>query len=474
MSLRVAFALAAVFISRFAVAAWFDPRRDGDIAWQQWLGLHILQSGRLPAALGPEAFAARGAAWIPQEWALSVLIALTLGKPAFIGLVALTTIAAVAVLFFTAIAAKRLGASTATAALAVVCVAFSMLESYGIRAQVFGWALLAAMMYTLRCVPGRGKWWIVAIVALWSNVHASALLSPVLLALWAAGTAIQERSFNAKVREYALLAAASAGAVFLTPLGYKLPLYTLELLHSPIRTAINEWQPSSLSEISFTAGALVLIVAACIRGFAPSRRWAEMFVFAAVTWLALTAVRNVPVCAIVISPAVAARLAAWLPERARVNTLFTERPVIALLFSGCFLAAILSGAALAGSPQFRQGNLPRTAIERLASMPGTHRLYCEDFAWCSLALAHPNLQEFIDGRCDPFPLSVWNDYITVFHAKTNWRRVVDRRGIDAIVVDKKRTLAHALASWQGWSLVYADDQYRLFVRGDTRSTAYKQ
>jgi hypothetical protein len=472
--LAVVFAIGLIFVVRFAVSAWFDPHRDGDIAWQQWLGLQVLQTGHLPHALGAEAFAAPGAPWVPQEWAISVLVALTLGKPSFILLAAFTTIAAAAVLFFTGLGSKRLGASTVPAAIAVICVAFSMLESYGIRAQVFGWALLAAMMYLLRCVPGRGKWWIVALVALWANLHASALLAPALLGLWAAGVAIQERAWNAKVRDYVLLAAASGAAVFATPLGYRLPLYAFELLHSPIRSAINEWQPSSLHEISFTLGALVLIAGACVLGFERSRRWPEAFVFAAVTWLAVSAVRNVPVCAIVIAPAVAARLSAYLPERARANALFAERPVLALLFCGTLLASMLSATALAFSPEFRKGNLPLAAITRLASMPGTHRLYCEDFAWCSLALQYPNLQEFIDGRCDPFPLPVWKDYVAIFHAKGNWREVIGRRRIDAILVDKKRALARALPLWQGWSLVYADSDYRLFVHGGARSTAYKQ
>jgi hypothetical protein len=108
--------------------------------------------------------------------------------------------------------------------------------------------------------------------------------------------------------------------------------------------------------------------------------------------------------------------------------------------------------------------LPEGAIARLAAMPGTHRVYCEDFAWCSLALSHPNLQEFIDGRCDPFPLPVWKDYVTVYRAKGNWRAVLDRRGVDAIIVQKKHALARALPLWRGWRLVYADDDYRLCVR----------
>lgn len=465
--LGVPLAIGFVFVARFALAAWFDPRRDGDIAWQQWLGLQILRHGHLPASLGPEAFTAPGAPWVPQEWALSIALALTLNKPAFILLVAATTVAAAAVLFLTALASKRLGASTIAVTIAVVCVSFSMLESYGIRAQVFAWPLLAAMMYLLRCVPGPGKWWIVPLIALWANLHASALLGPGILVLWTAGTALQDRGWTRRVREFTLLTLAAAAAVFATPLGYRLPVYAFQLLHSPIRSAINEWQPSTLSAVSFTVGALVLILASLILGFDRSRRWPEILVFAAVTWMAVTAVRNVPVCAIVLAPSVAQRLTRFLPERLRVNAIFAERPVRVLLYCGTLFAALLAAVALAASPEFVKGDLPSTAIARLAAMPGTHRLYCEDFAWCSLALQHRNVREFIDGRADPYPLPVWQDYVTVFKAKNDARSVLDRRGVDAVLVDKKRALAHALPHWRNWRLVYSDPTFRLFVRNGT-------
>lgn len=468
--LTVAFALAAIFVARFAVAAWFDPGRDGDIAWQQWLGLHILQTGSLPSTLGSETFTASGSPWVPQEWALSIAVALAIGTPWFAALVALTTLAAAAVLLFTALSARALGAPTVGIALAVTCVAFSMLESYGIRAQVFGWAIFAAVLYLLRCAPGRVKWLIVPPVALWANLHASVMLAPAVLAIWTAGTALQERAWNAKVREYIALTLACAGAVFATPLGYRLPLYALQLLHSPIRAMINEWQPSTLGAVSFTLGALVLIVLACLTGFERAWRWPELLLFLAVTWLAISAVRNVPICAIAIAPAVAARLSVRLPERLRVNGIFTERPVLAMLYFAAAACALLSAFILARSPEFRDGNLPGNAIATLAAIPGTHRLYCEDFAWCSLALRHANLREFIDGRCDPFPAAVWNDYVTVFKANGRWRAVLNERGVDAVIVEKKRALARALAADRGWNLTYADRQFRLFIRSSRYDT----
>lgn len=462
--MKVAYAAIGIFAVRFALGAWFDPGRDGDIAWQQWLGLHILHGGGLPAALGPEAFAATGSQWVPQEWALSMLVAALLHTKYYALLAALPAIAAVLTMLVTGLAARRLGASTLATAIAVVCVAFSMLESFGIRAQVFAWALLAVLMYLLRCTGGRTQLWILPLVALWANLHASALLAPALLLLWTAGLALQDRAFTARVRHHALLVAGSLAAVCCTPLGLRLPVYALELMRSPIRYAINEWQPSDITATSFSLGALVLIVALCVLGVGKRRRPSEMLLFLAVSWMTFSALRNIPICAIVLAPLVAVRLTRHLPEHLRVNAIFAEKPVTALLYGGAVAGAVLAGMTLIATPKFTASDLPVRAIAALAAIDGSHNLYCEDFAWCSLALQYPNLREYLDGRCDPFPLPVWKDYQAIFAVTPNWRRIVERRGIDAIIVEKQRGLAKALPAWRSWRLAYSDSKFRLFVR----------
>ena len=464
---NIAWAIVAIFVARFAVSAWFDPGHDGDIPWQLWLGQQILKTGHIPLALGPEAFTAAGAPWTPQEWALSVLVALTVNTPRFPLLVLLTTLSAALTIAATLWASRRLGASTLATALAVFCVAFSMLQSYGIRAQVFAWCALAIVMLALRARSDRAQWWIVPAVAVWANVHASAMLAPALVGIWTAGVALDERAWNARVRHYVLLTAACAAAVFMTPLGYHLPLYAISLMQSPIRTAINEWQPTYLSATSFGFGALPLIVATCLLGVDRKRRWSEIFTFAAVTFLAFSALRNVPVAAIVLGPAVAQRLTEYLPQRLRINVLFSERPIAALLYAGTCVAMVLTVVFLASSREVAKADLPVEAIAALQALPGTHNLYCEDFAWCSIALAYPNIREFIDGRCDPFPLPVWKDYEAVYAAKGKWREILDRRNVDAIVVDKRHALARALPAWHSWHIAYRDGTYRLFVRNES-------
>jgi hypothetical protein len=469
--MRTALAIIILFCARFATASWFDPRLDADIAWQQWLGLSILHNGHLPAALGPETFTSAGAYWVPQEWALSLAVALTLGTALFPLLAATTVIAGGSVLLFTALAARRLGASSFVTLLCVTCVGYSMVESYGIRAQVFGWASLAAVMFVLRCGRGRAIWWIVPLTALWANLHASAMLSPALLAVWTAGIALEERAWTPRVRRYTVLTIASAAAVCATPLGIHLPLYAAQLFTSPIRHIIQEWQPTDLTASSFVFGAFPLIVAGCIWGIARRSRdsespyrWREAALFASSTWLVFSALRNIPVCAIVIAPVVAQSVSRVLPEKLRVNQLLRETPMVGVLNGAALAGAIIIALRLSHLPDFYQSKLPYSAIAAVAAVPGSHNLYCEDFAWCGIALQYPNLREFIDGRCDPFPLPVWEQYQAVYLLRPQWRQILQRNGVTAILVGTKRPLARAMTLRKDWRSIYTDARYEVFVK----------
>ncbi len=473
--MRAALAIALIFVARFAAAAWFDPVRNADIAWQQWLGLQIMHSGHLPSALGAEAFTAAGAPWVPQEWALSLALAVTLHTPFFALLVLATALAGTAVLLFTALTARFYNASTLAVLIVVTCAGEAMLESYGIRAQVFAWAALAAFLYVIRCLPQRRQWWAIPIVVLWANVHASALLAPALLGLWTLGVVASSRELNARLRHSILLTLAACAAVFATPLGYRLPLYAVQLMQSPIRHSIKEWQRTTFDAPSFTFGALpVVLLALWFLASSKKRNWSEIFICSFVAILSILALRNIPIAAIVAAPLAARALTRYLPQSLRINRLFSERTAGALFLGGMALASAVVTFATIASPEYRKSALPSQAMAVLASQPGDHNLYCEDFAWCSLALAHPNVHEFLDGRCDPFPLDVWRDYNAVFFARGNWKSVLDRRGVDAMLFTNKGGLARAAASLKQWRVLYADASYSLLVRDRVRHAAYQQ
>ena len=213
-------AVVAFFAVRFGIVALYGPPADGDLAWQTWLGNQILDSARLPAALGRETFTAAGSAWLPQEWAFSIAAALA-GRFALGWLLGLATAAcAGAVLAVVAGACRSARASALATALALLPAGVALAASFGVRAQVVAWLLLIVFVYALEREAG----WLVcgAIVVAWANLHASAVLAPLLAVVWALGVFWRERRASATLRNSALTAVAVSIAVGLNPFGFGL------------------------------------------------------------------------------------------------------------------------------------------------------------------------------------------------------------------------------------------------------------
>ncbi len=432
------------------VGALNVPPSDGDLGWQHWLGVQILGSG-LPHALGAESFTAAGAPWVPQEWLFSTLLALAVAHGmGWLFALAVGTCAILA-LGCVALRCARHGAHPAAVALVLIFVDVAMSQSFGVRVQVVGWAMLAAFLLALE-LPGRLRWAAILIAVLWANFHASAMLAPVLAAAAAAGSAAQGDRRGA-VRD-AVLALCSAFAVCATPLGTRLPLYALALAHSPIRHWIHEWRPTAFADPAFALGALPLVALAA---FAAPRSWRAIAIAAPFAYLTFVAVRNVPLAAIACAPLAAVALTGLLPSLARLRPIRSRT----LATAAIVVAFLTVGTPNAIGARSVHDERPLIAIAQLAGLPSRHRLLCEDFAWCGPAVDTGRVSVFLDGRADPFPQSVWTQYDTVIHVRKGWRLIVRRYGVDALLVHRGGALDRA-AQRNGWRIV-VDAPIRLLV-----------
>lgn len=462
--MRIAFAIVAIFFGRMLVSAWFYPGQDADLGWQSWLGSRVLAEHRIPNTLGTETFTATGSHWVAQEWLFGTLVAWTYAHNHFPWLAIATALAAAGAVLLCAYRAKRRGATNAAIAIATLCTAFSMMQAFGVRAQIFGWLCLALLMLALE---SESAWVYMAIpvVALWANLHASAVVAPVLVGAWAVGSWVEDRAWTPRVARNAFTAAGCLLAICMTPMLGELPRYALSLQTSPIRSTIAEWQPSDLNDVALYAGALPLIALCAYFGIAaPRERWRDGMLFAVTAPMAFMAVRHLPICALTIAPMAAHRLSSVLGPYRRINVILGERLVQSVLA----VASVVTGAVIAINllhvPAVSGVTLPKKAIAALANVRGSHNLYCEDFAWCSLALSKPNLHTFVDGRCDPFPKQIWQDYVAVEHLHPVWSRVLDRYRVNAVLTKPGQPLAQALALRPGWYALYNTGGYEVFVR----------
>jgi hypothetical protein len=432
---------------------------DGDLYWQRWLGELILQTHRLPTALGGETFTATGAAWIPQEWLFSLAVALAANYHFFFVLKAAMAVLPLAILV-SILLRSRDSSSPESVGVALLFCGVALLASFGVRAQVLGWAGLAAFMFF---VERRDRWYYAAFPAaiIWANLHASVAIAPLIVLARIVAT-IADGGFRGlrTCRDLFMLPAVLL-ATFCTPLGWRLPYYAVALAGSPIRHYIQEWQPASLHDGSFTFGALPLALAIVLGGPATLLgRKAQSFPALVLFAAALFAARNVALFAIVAAPLAAVGLDARFPRLRDARAKLRALEPVALVTMA--IAVICSGIALARIEARAPAPLPMAAVATLAADGSDHRLLCENFTWCSAALQFPNLRVFIDGRCDAYPLAVWRKYITTIDLQRRWRKPLNEYAVNAIIAKRGDDLAKALAAQPQWRRSFEDRTYVVF------------
>jgi hypothetical protein len=433
--------------------------RDGDLYWQRWLGNFILTTHHLPRALGNETFTASGAPWVPQEWLFSVIVAVATNQHWFFALqVAVSSIPGLILLLLY----FRCTDDRAATGIAILLCGIAMLESFGVRAQVLGWGAFAAFLYLLE---RRDRWYYaaIAVTVLWANLHASVALAPAVVAARLLGTLLDGGPARLGKDRDLLMLPLTALATCASPLGWRLPAFALSFVGSPIRHYILEWQPPSLNDTSFLLGAVPLGLAILFGGKATLLQRKRATLMAALLFAAaLGAERNVPLFAIAAAPLAAVGIAARWPRLRDLNQrLAPMLPAAAVLSCVAFAFAAAAMARVRGNEPSR---LPVSAIAQIGAFGGEHHLFCEDFTWCSVALAYPGLHVFIDGRCDAYPLPVWRQYTSALAAGESWSRPLMHYGVDVVVVKDGSRFAHALANSAQWRRSFADRGFLVYRR----------
>jgi hypothetical protein len=447
----LAYVIVAIVSAAFTGRLVARPFVDGDLFWQKHLGAYVLAHHALPTALGSETFTAPGAAWTPQEWLLGVAAQLAFSHGLGWALAVAAGASLAATMLFCAYRARRMGASGLAVAVAMALLAIELEGSFGIRAQVFAWLPLAALLAVLD-LPGGWVFLALPVVALWANIHGSVLLAVPLVWIDAA-LAILRNGDSPQARRRLVLALLVPLATLATPFGIALPIFAWRLFHSPIRHAIYEWQPLAWRHDFFWGGGapMLALVLVCLRTLWKQRPrdllWAGVLLV-----MTIQASRNAALLGIVLAPLAARAIDvimsrwAWWPL-----DLLRSRGAQRLAIVAAAIGSVLVFAISLRQPPRADAWLPPVAtFKRLAELPGDRRVFCFDFSVCSLALDYPNLFVFMDGRVDAYPLPLWTDFDTIRNASRGWDAQLARYRIDTVVAGKDDSLDRALSSRRDW------------------------
>jgi len=104
-----------------------------------------------------------------------------------------------------------------------------------------------------------------------------------------------------------------------------------------------------------------------------------------------------------------------------------------------------------------------TEAARRSLPAGTRTLVHQPWgSWFEFAL--PDRPVFVDSRIEIVPKEIWHDYGQVGFSGAEWKDVLDRWQVEAIVAEADWDLLPILKADPGWELAYEDEDGALFVR----------
>lgn len=271
VSPALSFALFAGLVA-FALAA-FSPAllNDSDTYWHIRAGEWMLAHGAVLRS-DPFSYTYAGAPWQTQEWLAETLMAMSwhikMGSGGWAGVHLLFALAAGATAAIVANFVRRrleLVPALLVTVLGLACVSGSLLA----RPHLLALPLLAlwvAELVAAREQDRAPRWWLVAVMPLWANLHGSFAFGLALAAALAVEAVIAARDRRRAALVWGLFVLAAIASAMLTPQGLQGLLFPLRLSAMHGLGHIGEWQASDFSHISPLAIALLASLFVFARG----------------------------------------------------------------------------------------------------------------------------------------------------------------------------------------------------------------
>ncbi|GIX04012.1 MAG: hypothetical protein KatS3mg113_1018 [Planctomycetaceae bacterium] len=359
-----------------------------------------------------------------------------------------------------------------------------------VRPQLCG--LTIFLLVLLLTLGGRSRpytgWCLAGWHAVWANIHGSFVIGLGLLAaLWLGrgyDVLRRTRHIQAVFRDrifwrYAWWFELSATAGLLNPWGWGLYREVLAFPSHPNVQALSEWQPMMIREPHGWLFALSVLLLVVVYRLTPRRiqTW-EVLCLAGLAVGSLWSVRLI---------AFYAPVAAYLLSRHAFHTIRNRWPnsslqppairagkwsIVALgLVWIAFGFSPLGIWTLHGKqPLLRQAVsawTPWQAVDYLREKQ-VRGLVWNSYEWGDYLLwaAPQDIQVFVASHVPQIPPEVWQHYLQVAESGPEWHIVLDRYGINTVILDKahRNTLLRRLREDPQWQLGYEDRLAAVFIR----------
>ena len=375
-----------------------------------------------------------------------------------------------------------------------------------IRPQLAGMVAFAVTLAVVAGRPSRWHWVVIPVTfAAWANLHGTFLAGLALLAAFAIGRAgdLLRRTdkFAAIVGSWSfwrgvLLTQLAVIAVLLNPYGLRLLADVWLFAGNPNLENIVEWQPLTLRMTQGQAAAGVTLVLLFLYRMTPRRigtgEVLALLLFGGLTlWTSRMIVWFAPVAAYCVTLHGAA---VWrsMQARSRKAEVDDQKPEASAAGMGSFGSApraIWTGVTigllwvcvamtpfaqrLAYGPRPNEGQAvslqtPTLAGRHLAEQPPQGLVFNTYELGDYLLWSNPGLPVFVAGHVHLVPTEVWQDYRNTIRGGSGWQSVLDRYGVNTIVLDlpTRQELSDELLDHPDWFRSYQDRNSVVFRRAE--------
>jgi len=462
-----AFGFAALVVGAlcFVPTIFSDPDTYWHIATGEW----ILRHHVVPTA-DPFSWSLTGRLWTAHEWLVDVVLALGFNLAGWGGVAVLTALAAGGL--FALLGRYLLGGLPLRATLIfLIFVAFGAAPSLLARPHLFALPILAGWtigLFEARAARRAPSLWLLPLMLLWANLHASfvlglALIGPLALEALAESTEGRAKAFW----RWSLFGAAALLLTLLNPQGVQGLLYPFQVVNMAALPLILEWQSARFDTITPFQAVLFegLFFLLWLGVRVPPLR---LLVLLGMLYLALHHVRQqivfVVMATLLLRDPLAQGLKARFPGETR-DLGFGARRVIGF----CSAAGVLAVALLRLGLPLERSDDTITPQSALAAVPAPLRqqrvLNGYNFGGY---LIFKGIPTFIDGRSDMVGDAFVAEYFALKTAPVDKiGRALDTNRIDWTLLEPTDPLVRNLDRIEGWRRIYSDRFAVVHARSST-------
>jgi hypothetical protein len=471
IGLLIVISMGATYLKQFELLLG-----DPDTFWHIKLGVDILNSGQLPVT-DIYSFTYVGQPFVSKEWLSEVLFAGSYKLWGWNGVMLLTLVAAVASILLLFRELARYLHPTFAALFAIILI---NMMSPVVVARPHILTLPIAIYFTGRMFRAAEAkqapaFWLLALIAIWANLHGSFTLAFVI-----AGFAFLHIFFQIRFSDKSLLTKWVAFgilcpiAAMIHPYGYEPIRIGMQMMATNKAMAyIQEWMPLNAKDDKV----IIFFILAALAGLIGTRMnlgWAKTLFIIFVLNMTLTHGRFVYVFFLLVPVVIAPHIAERYPELSAKKWLARARDPIENLVSKWFapLAGVIGIGAVASALIFLQTKMPAPPEETAAEKPIAFAIannlqgnVFNEYRYGGSLIFH-GIKTFIDGRAEQlFTGDFFPDYVNSgrHDGAKLFKEIIDKNNVTWTLFPSD-DLRNGFLGDLGWKKAYSDEKTMIYTK----------